>query len=611
MQIEADDRQLADQLALFLKRFDKERHFASFSFLLKRGEEEKIVRHGSEVQCFYNAKVQVFEEIGYLLGASDFAQEIVFPCRIKELTFMLDCSRNAVMSAPSLKKLIDQLAFLGYDSLMLYTEDTFEVESEPLFGYFRGAYTAKEIKAIDAYSARYGIELVPCIEALGHMGGLKRYGPYRSHFDEKDILLVGDEKIRGLLEHMFATLAHNFHSRRVNIGLDEAYGIGRGRFYDLHGPVSQFTIMRNHLTLLEEIAKKYGFRLSMWSDMFFALASQHYYEQKMKTLSPEILASVPNDVELIYWDYYHTDKQHYLDMMSLHQFFPNEIAFATGAWRWYGFAPCSRYSEATLVPGFQAAIEKQLNHVLVTAWGDNGGEASQFSILPALFLASEQRHGEDFHSPSFAALSGGLSEANMIALDEVNDVFKNSPYPNNSTRMFLFNDPLCGVYDCFVPKGAAEHYKKTEKLMLSLVKKAGPYAYIYQTLAALAKVLSHKADFGVRLRKAYQSHDIKALSALEKEVRSLIRLVADFDRCFARQWDKENKPFGYDVQDIRIGALKERLEKTAEKIHRFIFSGKRIPELEVSIQPICDPQEVGEYVCFNSWRDFVSVNVND
>lgn len=59
----------------------------------------------------------------------------------RHLGVMLDCSRNAVMNLPSLKKLIDIMADLDYNTLMLYTEDTYEVDNQPYFGYLRGRYS--------------------------------------------------------------------------------------------------------------------------------------------------------------------------------------------------------------------------------------------------------------------------------------------------------------------------------------------------------------------------------------------------------------------------------------------------------------------------------------
>ena len=62
---------------------------------------------------------------------------------------MLDCSRNAIPNKEFLRKWIDILADCGYNELQLYTEDTFQVENEPYFGYLRGGFSVAEIQEID------------------------------------------------------------------------------------------------------------------------------------------------------------------------------------------------------------------------------------------------------------------------------------------------------------------------------------------------------------------------------------------------------------------------------------------------------------------------------
>ena len=74
---------------------------------------------------------------------------------------MIDCSRNAVMNVTSVKKWIDITSDLGYNSLLLYTEDTYEVDNQPYFGYMRGRYSKNELKELDAYAKSKGIELIP------------------------------------------------------------------------------------------------------------------------------------------------------------------------------------------------------------------------------------------------------------------------------------------------------------------------------------------------------------------------------------------------------------------------------------------------------------------
>ena len=81
---------------------------------------------------------------------------------------MIDMSRNAVMSLESLKRFLKLLKKMGYNCVMLYTEDTYEVEGEPYFGYMRGRYTHEELKEIDDYCYSIGVEVIPCIQTLAH-----------------------------------------------------------------------------------------------------------------------------------------------------------------------------------------------------------------------------------------------------------------------------------------------------------------------------------------------------------------------------------------------------------------------------------------------------------
>ena len=68
----------------------------------------------------------------------------------------LDFSRNMVMSVEGLKRFMDIIGKMGYNEVMLYTEDTYEIEGQPYFGRNRGAYTQDELRDIDAYAAAKG-----------------------------------------------------------------------------------------------------------------------------------------------------------------------------------------------------------------------------------------------------------------------------------------------------------------------------------------------------------------------------------------------------------------------------------------------------------------------
>lgn len=203
---------------------------------------------------------------------------------IKDIGLMIDCSRNSVMNLQALKKLIPVLAKAGYTTLQLYTEDTYEVNDEPYFGYLRGRYSKQELKELDAFALSYRIELIPCIQTLAHLRAIFRWPEYQNINDTADILLVGEERTYKLLENIFDTLKECFSSRRVNIGMDEAHALGQGRYAQLHGCRERSEIMAEHLKRVNEIANSRGFTCCMWSDMFFIWLSAERITPRTKQI---------------------------------------------------------------------------------------------------------------------------------------------------------------------------------------------------------------------------------------------------------------------------------------------------------------------------------------
>ena len=248
------------------------------------------------------------------------------------LGVMMDMSRNGVMKLGELKKFASILAKFGYNCIQLYTEDTYEVEGEPYFGYMRGRYTKAELREFDAYCASLNIELMPCIQTLAHTGSLFRWGKYRDIHDINDIMLIGEEKTYAFLDKLFATAAETFTSRRINIGMDEAHMVGLGKYLDKHGYRDRFSLLNEHLQKVIARANKYGFHPMMWSDMYFRLANNgQYYGEKYDgdvVMPQEVIDSVPKDVDLIYWDYYSYNDTCVPRMLDKHALFKNKTVFA-------------------------------------------------------------------------------------------------------------------------------------------------------------------------------------------------------------------------------------------------------------------------------------------
>ena len=507
----------------------------------------------------------------------------------KHFGIMLDCSRNAVMKPEEIKKFIDLMVKMGYDSLELYTEDTFEVKDEPYVGYLRGRYTGDELKDIDAYARSKGVELIPCIQTLAHFTAMSRWGcEFSDIFDINDILLIDEEETYKFIERLFATCAENFTSRHINIGMDEAHFVGLGRYLDRHGYQDRFEILLRHLGRVVEIAKRYGFKPHMWSDMFFRLATKGKYGGKGVRIPEQVRIKVPEEVGLAYWDYATKTEERYDDMFTAHEEFNRPIWFAGAAWSWEGFAPYNSISLCAMKAAMKQVEKHGVENVLITMWGDNGGECSYYSLLPSLYATRQYALG----NYDQASIEKGFKElfgyefSDFMLLDLPDRTKKNADGLTGGShcKKMLYNDPFLGLADPFVITEGETPYGEYAKKLMETSVKMGEYAYIFRSLSKLCSLMEIKKDFGLNVRKAYQAGDKKALKSLVKDLGVSVKRLDSFYEEFKALWMKENKPFGWEIQDIRLGGLRTRF-LTCKKTLELYLKGKtdKIPELEETI----------------------------
>ena len=136
-------------------------------------------------------------------------------CAFNEVGIMLDCSRNAVIRPDHFKCWIRRLALLGYNVAMLYTEDTYQLPDAPYFGYQRGAYSLDELRDMDAYAKRFGIELRACIQTLGHLKQVLRYPQYADIRCNPNVMLVGESA--WICKRMFSGFSPSFSTKRISL----------------------------------------------------------------------------------------------------------------------------------------------------------------------------------------------------------------------------------------------------------------------------------------------------------------------------------------------------------------------------------------------------------
>ena len=520
----------------------------------------------------------------------------------KTFGVMIDMSRNAVMSVDALKKYMNTLKKIGYNAVLLYCEDTYEVEGEPFFGYMRGRYSIEEMKEIDAYAQSLKMEVIPCIQTLSHLEATIRWGQFP--VDNNRTLMVGDERCYQLIDNMFATLSKCFTSKRIHIGMDEAWELGRGNYFVKNGLESVDVIMKKHLERVTEIAAKYNYELLMWSDMFFADISGHRYYREKVEMPKSAIEAMPKEVKPVYWDYYHTEEKNYDDMMYNHKQLSKDFWFAGGAWTWSGFAPNNYFSLKTMLPALDACRKNRTKNVFFTMWGDNGGECSRYANIPALFYFAEYAKGNTDEAKIKEKFEKkfGIAFDDFMKLDMVNYVAnKEVPQhypPINPSKYGFYADLFNGFTDYTVAEGGNARYAALAEELHAIAKKNRRFGYIFENEARLADVLAIKYEMGVLIRKAYKEGKRWDLELYAKrDLPEIIRLTEGFAKSFEKQWMTENKPFGFDCHDIRLGGMLRRLEYCRKTLNLYLDRKiDKIEELEVDILPFGTK---GEAITFN------------
>lgn len=511
---------------------------------------------------------------------------------------MIDCSRNAVYTVPALEKFIDIMSQMGYNALLLYTEDTYEVEGEPYFGYFRGRYTQDELRRLDSYAKERGVELIPCIQTLAHLARLRAQDPYSSLFDVNDILLADDERVYALIDKMFSACEKSFTSRRINIGMDEAHMVGLGKYLDIHGYQNRYDILRRHMERVNEIAKAHGFEPMMWSDMFFRFASGGGYWTDDIVITEKEKSMVPEGMSVIYWDYYSLNKERYDAMLDNHKLLSDKVWFAGGIWTWTGFTPHNRESLRVIDPSIESCIEKGIRNAFMTMWGDGGAECSIFSVLPAMYYAARKADGEndiEKIKSGFEKMFGiGYDDFSLLDLPdlipcETKATWRVNPYMKNPSRYMLYNDPFLGRYDSLVHFDEDKFYSACSEKLAPLVN-CDKFGYLFRAAKALCDVLSVKYALGARARKAYKSGNKAELEKVLSDFATAREKLDGFRLAYYDEWFADKKPEGYEVIDLRLGGLASRLETCEKRLSEYL-SGKlaRIEELENELL-CCDGQ---------------------
>ena len=540
-------------------------------------------QEGDQWVIEYSQKAQFFRALGFL----NEERPIREACHFQSCGFQLDLSQtNAVLLMSQMEELMGRLALMGYNLLILYMEDTFEVPEEPYFGYMRSRYSQDELRSIDALGAKYGIEVMPMIEGLAHLSPVLRWPGYGNMQENASTVLVGEPRTYEYFQHVLDAVTKPFRSRRIFLALDEAFELGRGTTLTRTGVYRpSFDLLREHVLRLSAMCQERGLEFITYGDMFMLAnnPSGSVFERLYATdhpLSPDIKKAADLPVNYCMWDYSHLEEETYEKLFARYREFGKCDYFLAGIWNWLGFGVDYTKTFATIIPGLREAKKCGILHASVSCWGnDSGGENFWSDLLLGLQLFAEYCYGDEPENEELAdrfMACTGCEMEDFLNLSYVDHLFDEAPRPGpgytNFSRSLLWQDMLFGVFDYHIHNDSlTAHFAKAAQLLEQAADRNGAYGKYLETRALCARVLQIKATLGWRIGEAYKKGDRAALEDIvENQLPELTRRVQALHVHHRQLWYATYKPLGWEAEDLRYGALLSRIDTVVYRLKQYL-----------------------------------------
>ena len=528
---------------------------------------------------------------------------------------------------------------------MLYTEDTYEVDGHPYFGAYRGRYTQAELKAVDDYAFMFGIEAIPCIQTLAHLHNILKWPEFAHLQDNRDIIKVGNEDSYRLLRDMITAASKPFRSKQIHLGMDEAIALGLGNYLRENGYKKTDEIMAEHMARVFDICKDLELEPMIWSDMYISANSGVYYYDTPKDVDTTDWKKPPKGLGLVYWDYYHHDEQVYTNNLKAHIEICDRVFFAGGSWIWNGVAPNLEKAVDASINGLEVCKKMGVKNVISTHWLDNGSETPIEACYPIMTLYAEYGFGHNITTDevldglcgdeitsradksvkevtkpdkkhlekAFKRCFDGVFDDYLLfsLFDHIDPENRYNQWADTPSKFLLYQDAIIGVFDKQTEGyDVSTHYAELKNRLEKALERNESERKLFEYYLLLAEVLSIKADLGIRMKKAYDEKDNQMLlSIADEDIPKCCEYVEKMKLKREEIWTEDCKMFGFELLDIRIGAIATRLKSIARRLKAYVSEEvEQLEELEETrllYQFI--PEDKSRRLCWQSfWQRIIS-----
>ena len=297
--------------------------------------------------------------------------------------YMLDISRGRKPRVSTIQGIVDFLAALKYNEFQLYMEgDCFKYAAYPQETADFDCLTPDDVRELDRYCRERFIDLVPNQNSFGHMytwlrkPAFHHLGLFGSEDEVPSTLNPLLPESFEFVKNLYASLLPCFTSEYVNIGLDEAYGLGRYQIEEYCREKGKDIVFMEWLNKLNShIRDTYGRKVMFWADMIY-----NY---------PESYHLVPKDAVALEWGYELIQSQrmtaHCIDYRKAgvrYYVCPSVNTHASLA----GRMDVTTFNIRTCA---ELALEYGAEGLLLTDWGDGGHPQSWLWSMNPIALGGQ------------------------------------------------------------------------------------------------------------------------------------------------------------------------------------------------------------------------------
>jgi hypothetical protein len=499
--------------------------------------------------------------------------------RFERRGLLLDVSRGKVPTPETLHALVDWCVHLKLNVLMLYVEHTFRFRRHPEIGSGASRLDAASLRELDAYAAARHVELIPCLQSLGHMERILELPRY-AHLAETErrwTLAPTEPRSYELLRDLYEEYLPNFRSGLFHANCDEPFDLGRGRSSARAAELGPGGLYLEHVGRVRELAATLGKRTLIWADV----VHDH----------PERIAEIPRDLVLLDWGYEANHDTERSAVFARHGF---EFWVCPGTSSWNALFPRIENACRNIARWAEAGRRHGAHGLLVTDWGDFG----HYNLLGNSWLGYAYAAQQAWSGPvsrvrfdrAFARLffddASGVTARLYRELGRWHEVgFR---VANGSPLQLLYFDDLERSY--FVRGAKRSTLLRTlaglerarEKITAEAQRfRREPLTWEELRLAAEASALAlRKALAGLDYlawREDPDRLDARTRRRLARELDTLATQQRALGRALRRLWLRRSRPSNFEITRRRLAASVRSLRRAAGQLRRGRPPGPLVP----------------------------------